>query len=233
MLSVLHEVIHILGVGSMMRLNDLIPKYARPWLISMVCLNFFVYGGSRLATTGQHHLNMMTVIDKKIPLLPIFVVPYLLAFFQWGFGYVMICKNNSVLGRTVCLGEMIAKIIAGILFLLIPTTILRPEVTGHSVFSLMTGWIYRLDAADNLFPSIHCMESWICLRASIHMRTVSMRYKLGMGVMTILVFLSTIFLRQHVLADMVGAIAVAEIGLHVSAILFMIRARSFGTLAER
>ena len=40
-------------------------------------------------------------------------------------------------------------------FILLPTTNARPEVTGNGLSSILMRFIYTVDPATDLFPSIH------------------------------------------------------------------------------
>ncbi len=48
--------------------------------------------------------------------------------------------------------------------------------------------------------------------AALEMKGVGKRYKFAMVIMSILVFMSTLFIKQHVIPDFFGAIIVAEAG---------------------
>ena len=74
--------------------------------------------------------------------------------------------------------------------------------------------IYTLDSPTNLFPSIHCFVAWLGTRYIFdckHLRRRGLVSALCV-VGSILVFLSTLFTKQHVIYDVLGGIAVAEIG---------------------
>ncbi|CCY70604.1 uncharacterized protein BN508_01112 [Eubacterium sp. CAG:161] len=77
----------------------------------------------------------------------------------------------------------------------------------------MTNLIYTLDSPDNLFPSIHCLESWVCFRGAMRCKKVGKVYKVIMLILALLVFASTVMVKQHVFVDIIGAILVVEIGL--------------------
>ena len=128
-------------------------------------------------------------------------------------------------------GELIAKGIALICFIFLPTTIeelRRPvmeSLQGGGIWCELTAWIYSVDAADNCFPSVHCLESWICFRGALKLKKVPWWYKYLMLVMTLLVFASTVFVKQHVLIDILGGGAAVEIGLLCSGRLQLRRLR--------
>lgn len=198
------------------KMKRFIPDYALLPLVLVAATNFLVYGGARVLTAGRVHYDLTTWPDTKIPFLPVFVIPYVLAYVQWIAGFIMIGRESRDLCDTMLSGELIAKLISGLCFLILPTTILRPEITGSGICDRLTGLIYAVDAADNLFPSIHCLESWVVLRGALKIRKAPGWYMPLMLVSTLLVFASTVCLKQHVFVDIIGGIAVAEIGFAVS-----------------
>jgi membrane-associated phospholipid phosphatase len=80
--------------------------------------------------------------------------------------------------------------------------------------------LYSIDAADNLFPSIHCLESWVCFRGIMLVKDKSKIYTPIVLIFTLLVFASTVCLKQHVVADIVGGVLVSEIGFAVATMIF-------------
>ena len=107
---------------------------------------------------------------------------------------------------------MISKLIVGIIFFAFPTIMLREEVVGMDIFSRAVDLLYKLDAPTNLFPSIHCLESYICMKSSLEIKDIGKRYRISMVVMSLLVFMSTVFIKQHVILDFFGTVIVAEAG---------------------
>ena len=193
-----------------------IPVYAWIPLSAALLINYFSYFLSKMITAGRHHYNMWTVIDDHIPFLPCFVIIYVLAFVQWVIGYVLIARESRPFCYQVIRAEVIAKVICLACFLLIPTIIVRPQVEGNGFCEWLTQIVYDYDAPTNLFPSIHCLESWFCFRAGRKLTKVPGWYGWVSLVMTLLVFASTVCLKQHVFVDIPAAIAAAEIGLAIS-----------------
>ena len=76
--------------------------------------------------------------------------------------------------------------------------------------------VYAGDLPGNLFPSIHCLESWICFRGAIGMKRTPRWYAPAMLVLTLMVFASTLLVKQHVLVDIPAGVLVAEVGLLLS-----------------
>ena len=96
-------------------------------------------------------------------------------------------------------------------FLLLPTTNTRPAVELEGFWNQMMIFLYSADAADNLFPSIHCLESWLCFAGIRNRRGTSLRLQAFSGVAAVLICASTLLTKQHVLIDVIGGVALAEL----------------------
>ncbi|SFG20699.1 hypothetical protein [Oribacterium sp. WCC10] len=199
--------------------SSIIPNYAYAPLLMMFLVNILVYFGTRLFTEKLVHHDISLWLDYKLPFLPVFVIPYILSYIQWIIGYIQIARVGQRYSLKVFTGEIISKLMVCLFFIFFPTTMRRVTVEGMDIFSRLVSLIYRLDAPTNLFPSIHCLESYICMRAALEIKSFGKGYKLMMVIMSMLVFLSTLFIKQHVILDFFGAVLVAEAGRAVSDIL--------------
>ena len=197
------------------KLDNLLPSYTRIPLISMVCVHILAYYATRLVTQKMTHFDFSLPIDDAIPFVPAFSVIYVLAYVQWIAGYIMIARDSRELCCQVILGEIISKLICMALFMLVPTTMVRAEFVSDGIFDRIVGCIYRLDAADNFFPSIHCLESWVCFRGAMRMKKAGSWYRYFTPPFSLLVFASTVLIKQHAVVDIAGGILTAEIGLQI------------------
>ncbi len=197
------------------------PLYSWILLIVILSVNHLAYFDSRLITSGLTHHSIALSLDEKLPFVPVFIIFYVLAYVQWTIGFVVIARGEKDIVFKVFIGELIAKFIAFLCFVIYPTTMegLRPSVEtlqGRGFLCSLTALVYSLDTPDNLFPSIHCLESWVCLRGALMIKKLPAWYKVSMLVMTLLVFASTVLVRQHVLLDIAGGVAAFEAGLFIS-----------------
>ncbi len=192
------------------------PAYAYIPVALTLIVNFSVYIGCRMINLDRTHYVLSLPIDDYVPFFTPSVLIYVLAFVQWILGYYLAAMDS----RSVCLrmttGDMIAKVICGVIFLLIPTTMMRPEVTGSGFSAWLTRIVFASDLPDNLFPSIHCLESWVCFRTSLWLKAAPKWYKVGGFIFTILVCASTVLLKQHLVLDIIGGILLAEFGLQLA-----------------
>lgn len=203
------------------RILKIMPLYSWVFIIIILTLNYLTYCGTRLFTTGLKHHYIACFLDRKLPLVPFFIFFYLLAYAQWIIGFWLIGRGGREVAYRVFTGELIAKGIVLACFIFLPTTMgeLRPaaeSLQGRGIWYDLTAWVYSMDAADNLFPSIHCLESWVCFRGALRLKKLPKWYAYVMLLVTLLVFASTVLVRQHVLIDIVGGVAAVEIGLLIS-----------------
>lgn len=200
-------------MGKIKRLYDqLIPRYARIPLLTILAFNFFVYYLPKLL---EPHLKLHTIhtaLDDKLPLIPGFVFLYVLAFAQWFFGYIIIARDSPERCYRILSGELIAKALSLCVFLFYSTRMDRPEIEVHSFSTWALAFIYRVDTPINLFPSLHCLESWLCFRGAIGLKRMPRWYPWMQLVLTLLVFAAVLLVKQHVWPDILGGIAFAELG---------------------
>ena len=96
-------------------------------------------------------------------------------------------------------------------YLLLPTTNVRPSIPEQGFWNQMLALLYQMDAADNLFPSIHCLNSWFCYIAVRSRREIPRWYQRFSFWAALAVFVSTLTTKQHVIADVIGGALLAEV----------------------
>lgn len=202
-----------------------IPGYGWLAAILWLVLNCTVYFGTRLLPNDAVRHAVALPLDAKIPFVPAMITIYILSYLYWGASYLRIAREEKSAVWPFFAGAYIAKMICLICLLAYPTEIVRPEPTGSDVFSALTRMIYSLDAPNNLFPSIHCLESWLCFRGLCKIRGLCRGVKIGAFVFTVLVCASTVLVRQHYLLDIPAGILTGEIGLALSGIIFKTKRR--------
>lgn len=198
------------------KFNKFIPSYAIVPVALYFFVTFFSFYFSRLINSNFHHFNITTVIDTKIPFIPAFILIYLLAFGQWAIGYWFVCRESEKVCYDVMASVFLAKLFCFVIFITFPTTMTRGEIQNSGIFSFLTNFIYSIDNPDNLLPSLHCVDSWILFRTAYRLKKVGSWIKPVWFIFAILVFLSVIFVKQHVILDIPFAIIVCEISIYLS-----------------
>lgn len=162
---------------------------------------------------------MATTVDLQIPCISWMVLIYWGCYFFWAANYILGVKYDKGQGSQFIGAHFVGEIICFFCFILFPTTMIRQENLGPGIWDQLLAWTYLYDDADNLFPSIHCFVSWLCwigVRKNEFMPKWYQRLSL---VFAIMVCVSTLTVKQHVIADVVSGILLAEISYCVAGVL--------------
>ena len=149
--------------------------------------------------------------DKKIPLLPVFVLPYIFLL-PYGIGTLLALIGTPYLDPFL-LSMGIAGWMAGAIWYLVPAAMSRPKIVKNDVLSGLIAAIYRLDAKANTFPSSHVFSAMIC---SYFLSLAHPEFIVIFTTTGVLIVLSTLFVRQHHLADVAGGAAWAITAISVA-----------------
>lgn len=175
-----------------------------------------VYVAARLIAGEWHHYDMTTSIDKMIPFLPWTVVIYFGCFLFWGINYFMCSMQEENKRNRFFTADALAKAICFVIFITIPTTNIRPEITDTGILGLLMNFLYWIDSADNLFPSIHCLVSWLCWVGIRKETSVPKVYRTFSLMMAIAVCISTLTTCQHVIVDVISGVLLAELAYYLA-----------------
>lgn len=187
-----------------------IPAYGRVPLILAVVFNMTVYGGSRMLTKGWHHFNIEGPLDALIPFWPPSAAVYLGCYLFWCVNYILIARQGKKEVYEFFAGDLLSRCICLLFFCAFPTTNIRPEVAPEGFWNQVMRFVYAVDAADNLFPSIHCLVSWFCYIGLRGRRDIPVWYRAASCIMAVLVCISTLTTKQHVIVDVFGGVFLAE-----------------------
>lgn len=186
---------------------DFIKKYKHGFIIliySIVYTLLFAYL-ERQTFYGYHVVH--TVFDDAIPFCEYFIVPYMLWFPYMVLAvlyFIFINKNKHEYY------QLIFNLMMGMTIFLIVSYVypniqhLRPaEFPRDNIFTDMVRWLYRTDTPTNILPSIHVFNS-----LAIHMSLTNCEalrgrrgIRCGSLMLTVLIILSTMFLKQHSVID--------------------------------
>ena len=198
-------------------------------------VNSLVYWGAPLLKTGIPVHNLSSSMDEWVPFLPPFIIVYFGCYVFWVVNYLIIAAQEKEHRYRFFTADLYARLICLACFILFPTTNTRPELSGSGFWVEAVRFLYRVDKPINLFPSIHCMASWFCCIGLRGRKGIPQWYKTVSMVITVLVFVSTLALRQHVLIDVIGGVLTAEVTWQISRHTngYLVYERIVGSLAGK
>lgn len=159
----------------------------------------------------RYYYPIQCFLDDIIPFSEIFVLPYVF----W-FALVFLMHIYTLLYDVDGFKKMMKFIIftysvALVTYLIFPNCQeLRPEVFERSnIFTEMVQRIYNNDTNTNVCPSIHVMGSVAMIAAVIRSDTIKSKIVVtSVTVISVLICLSTVFLKQHSIIDAFAAMPV-------------------------
>lgn len=178
-------------------------------LLALVWNQLVYYTGSFLGKDGPF-LCMGGQLDRLVPFLPWTVSVYFGCFAFWAVYYILLARQDRAAAYRFFCADFLSKAVCLLFFVFLPTTLLRPAVIGASLWEELVRLLYTVDAPRNLFPSIHCLVSWLCFVGARNHRGLPRPAVWSAALMAALVCLSTLTTRQHVAADVAGGILLAE-----------------------
>ena len=204
-------------------MKKIIAKIFSPWglvpLIMALLCNFAVYSGCNALTRNWNLRSLAIPLDKQIPLIPWTIVIYFGCYIFWIIGYLY----NAAMDKRHCyrflMADWLAKAVCFICYVVYPTTNTRPEIVGSDIWAQLMRFLYSMDAADNLFPSIHCLVSWLCYIGIRGNKKVPQWIRTTFCICAIAVFISTLTTKQHVIYDVVAGVALVEVTYRVSKLI--------------
>lgn len=187
-------------------------KHALWFSYAFIYIPWFVYLENHV-TSNYHVIHME--IDDKIPFMSIFIIPYMLWFAYVASVLVYQFFVNVSEFRRNCI-----FLFTGMTIFLIVSTLypnghhLRPEVyPDSSIFTRMVMWLQATDTPTNLFPSIHVYNAIGTHFAVIHSSSLRDKklIRVSSFILMVLICMSTVFLKQHSMFDVLTGILMAVI----------------------
>lgn len=195
--------------------KNILNRYRHAWvfLYGFIYMPWFLYLEKRSIPAHEYFI-INSPLDKYIPFLEIFVIPYLFwfAFMVIGVMYFFFKSRKEFYQVTAFL------IIGMTIFLIISTVFpnglhLRPAVFPRdNIFTdVVKNFVYANDTSTNVLPSIHAFNS---LGISIAVaRSEILKNRKGVQItthiVTLLILMSTVCLKQHSITDVIAAFMMA------------------------
>jgi len=163
-----------------------------------------------LNNTQRGVYDLTTDLDRFLPLIKIFIIPYMTLWFYLAFCFVYLCFKNRKVYYKIMLTLSLCYVVAFITYYFFQTTVPRPLVTGDDIFSKLILFTYNSDKPYNCFPSIHVITAYLAIKG-INATNARKSIKLPVNIVGFLIIISTQFVKQHVIMDIFFAIFLCDV----------------------
>jgi len=150
-------------------------------------------------------------VDESFPLIPEFFFCYVLAYvIVLG---VFIIRRTPAFLNFAYVSFIAMNLTAFTLFVLFPAQ--GPERVIAEEGSHILAALHGIDSRYNAFPSLHVANPWLIALLALHERRMSLISLLFIS-LALLISVSTLFIHQHYLLDVLGGIALAVLVMSIT-----------------
>lgn len=181
------------------------------WFLLFPILNINYILAANIAKAGK---NIEISLDKTIPFKAIFIIPYIYWYIFIFVGLIYILYKSRVEYSRIFISIVIGMCCCYIIYYLFPTQINRPFVDNSNILSKLVNFIYNLDKPFNCFPSIHVLNTYFIMRYT--KKIYSKKFFYYTQIVGLLIILSTVFIKQHFVLDIIGSIILCELVIFLS-----------------
>ncbi len=155
-----------------------------------------------------------------IPIVSVFIIPYIWSYVYWAMGPMVVskCKKDHFADF---MAAVLVACTAGMLVLAFFPTFMDRVAEGlfvvpqnPTIFVKLRMFWYSLDGSEmayNLLPSFHCLNSTLCYLGVARRKEIPLWFRIYSLVITILIYASTVYVKQHYVLDIVTGVILAVI----------------------
>lgn len=180
------------------------------YMTILLGLQAFVYFITKKMITDYHIMNTF----YEVPLIK----NYIYAYNSW-YPFVILCsflvfKYNNKMFRPLVYTIILVDLMATITFFIYPTEVIRPEIIVNDFTTRLIDFTYKSDMpAVNCLPSLHCILTFICIFYVLVSKNIKWFKKLFLFIIAVLIVLSTVYVKQHIVEDVILAFIYSVIGI--------------------
>lgn len=162
------------------------------------------------APHGKVH-NLSTVFDISIPFVRAFIIPYIAWYIFTYIVFIYIYQKDKKIYLKTIITYAACLVLSYLIFYFFQTTVPRPDLVGNDIFTNLVRLIYKFDKPFNCFPSIHVLSCYLIMKSIKQLKSQNNFVKPLIYFICMLIILSTLFVKQHVLLDILCAILLVEV----------------------
>lgn len=213
------------------------PSYAFLVAVGLYFFQAILYQGVRFThhfIKTDLHSTKIAFIDDAIPIILPFVIIYYVSYIFWLGGPIVASKVEKTYYFDALAGIVTAEVIGALIFIFYPTGIDRVAEglfnDNPGFLNALLQFVYMGDGVEwgyNLMPSYHCLISTGIFLMVYKQPEISKFYRWSAFIFCILVYISTVTVKQHYFIDIPTGIALAVLG-HILATRYHLGNRFFG-----
>ena len=177
-----------------------------PMAIYMVVYMPTFFWVESLTPAGGFHI-IHTAIDDMIPVMEGFIIPYALWLPYLVIGMIAIAIRSRSISRKTSYMLMAGMTLFIIISLAYPNALeLREQLPDrNNIFMDCIAYLHSIDTPTDVLPSLHVYDA-LAVAAGIHFAFKDRKFLLFLSdILCLLIILSTVFIKQHSIIDVISA----------------------------
>lgn len=163
-------------------------------------------------------------LDDMIPMVSVFIIPYVWSYLYWAMGPMAVSLCDKRHFADYMAANLVACVFGTLCLAFFPTYMDRVAeglfaVTENpTVFDKLREFWYSLDGSEmayNLLPSFHCINSTLCYLGVAGRKELPKWFRVYSLVTTLLIYASTVYVKQHYVLDILAGVALAVIAFFI------------------
>lgn len=188
-------------------------KKEKKFIISLCILmlgQMIMYWFLKLFQSNPIYINFY--LDDKIPFWGSFVYIYNMFYPFCIIAFYLLYKDDEKAYYKAIISGVIGYIICDIIFLFMPTIMYRPPTPNYDI---LTNFVLKItyffdEPPLNCFPSIHCLFCFQVIFSYLRSKCKTKK-KAIITIIATLIIISTLFIKQHFIYDVISAFLVCLI----------------------
>ncbi len=176
------------------------------WSLALLVLVNITRLGYDLLNHGPYFWILKTPLDDLIPVVKPFIIPYITLNPLIYASALLFLFFRVKIFQSAALSMTLVFLISFFFYAFLQTYVERPQLAGNDFFTQLMVQTYASDNPFNDFPSLHVSLSTIL---AIHWWKVDRRIGLPVGLWVVLIIMSTMFVKQHYVLDVVAGLILA------------------------
>ena len=198
------------------------------FLLFMVIASMMLYQLTNRPIGIVHRLTLP--YEASIPIITEFVVIYHACYPFMFINLMLFMLMNKVLFVESAISITVGNVLTFFTYLVYQTEVPRPEILGNDLFSQFLRLTYRMDKPFNGFPSQHVLTTTIILIAIWRLKSKK-GYQVFSSILCIMILLSTLFIKQHTVLDVIGGVVYGSLTYIIVAYVIKIKPKK-GNIEE-
>ncbi|MGG7165278.1 phosphatase PAP2 family protein [Clostridium ihumii] len=178
------------------------------WIFSIVLtsIGYFLINNA----PNQKLHSLYTELDSLVPFINVFIIPYMMYMPNLVILLIIICYCDEERYFISLLALNIGNFICLIIYMFFQTYVPRPVIIHDDFLCSFVRFIYSKDNPYNCFPSIHVVATFSVLKGINKLKNMPIKYKIRFNIIGWLIIISTQFVKQHVIMDLLAGLVLVE-----------------------